>query len=130
MFSLMDQKDRLEQRNRWSHSLLILGGAAALLDTVIGVIINLALDHSRSYDNLLGISLVLGFPMYLLDVRLKKRFVLFLPILFLIRSAIRSLPTLVLGNPIDWPVGILLFSALILLQWYKLRDKSPEPTKG
>jgi hypothetical protein len=94
-----------------------------LLDTVIGVIINLALDHSRPYYNLLGISLVLGLPMYLLDVRLKKRFVFFLAFLFVSRSVIRSLPTHVIGNPIDRPVGIFLFSALVLLQLSKVRNK-------
>jgi hypothetical protein len=94
-----------------------------LLDTVIGVIINLALDHSRPYYNLLGISLVLGLPMYLLDVRLKKRFVFFLALLFVSRSVIRSLPTHVIGNPIDRPVGIFLFSALVLLQLSKVRNK-------
>jgi hypothetical protein len=94
-----------------------------LLDTVIGVIINLALDHSRPYYNLLGISPVLGLPMYLLDVRLKKRFVFFLALLFVSRSVIRSLPTHVIGNPIDRPVGIFLFSALVLLQLSKVRNK-------
>jgi hypothetical protein len=94
-----------------------------LLGTVIGVIINLALDHSRPYYNLLGISLVLGLPMYLLDVRLKKRFVFFLALLFVSRSVIRSLPTHVIGNPIDRPVGIFLFSALVLLQLSKVRNK-------
>jgi hypothetical protein len=74
----------IEHRQRSSHALLVLSGVAALLDTVIGVIINLALDHSRPYDNLLGISLVLGLPMYWLDVRLKKRFVFFLAFLFCI----------------------------------------------
>jgi hypothetical protein len=113
----------IEHRQCSSHALLILGGVAALLDTVMGVIIDLALDHSRPYDNLLGISLVLGLPMYLLDARLKKRFVFFLAFLFVSRSAIRSLPALVIGNPIDWPFGILLFSALVLLQLYKVRNK-------
>jgi hypothetical protein len=117
MFSLIEHKNRL------SHALLILGGVAALLDTVIGLIINLGLDHSRPYDNLLGISFVLGLPMYLLDVRLKKRFVFFLAFLFLSRSVIRSAPRHVIGNPIDWPVGILLFSALVLLQLYKVLNK-------
>lgn len=113
----------IEQRQRSIHPLLVLSGIAALMDTVIGVIINLALDHSRPYDNLLGISLVLGLPMYWLDVRLKKRFAFFLAFLFVSRSLIRILPSDVIGNPIDWPVGILLFSSLVLLQLYKLRNK-------
>jgi hypothetical protein len=73
-----------------------------------------------------GISLLLGFPMYLLDLWLKKRVAFSLLVLFLFRWAVRSFggPTPVFGNPFDWPVGILLFLALALLQWSKLRDAS------
>jgi putative ABC transport system permease protein len=113
----------IEQKNRSSDSLVVLSGVAALLDTVIGAMINLGLDLSRTYELVFGISLVLGFPMYLLDLWLKKRYAFFLLFLFLFRWAIRCFggPTPALGNPIDWPVGILLFTALVLLQWSKLR---------
>jgi hypothetical protein len=113
----------IEQKNRSSDSLVVLSGVAALLDTVIGAMINLGLDLSRTYELVFGISLVLGFPMYLLDLWLKKRYAFFLLFLFLFRWAIRCFggPTAALGNPIDWPVGILLFTALVLLQWSKLR---------
>jgi hypothetical protein len=116
----------IEQKNRSSDSLVVLSGVAALLDTVIGAMINLGLDLSRTYELVFGISLVLGFPMYLLDLWLKKRYAFFLLILFLFRWAIRCFggPTPALGNPIDWPVGILLFTALVLLQWSKLRTRS------
>jgi len=88
--------------------------------------INLGLDQSRTWDLVFGISLVLGFPMYLLDLWLKKRYAFFLASLFLVRWAIRSFmgPTPVFGDPIDWPVGILLFSSLALLQWSKVRNAS------
>jgi hypothetical protein len=49
--------------------------------------------------------------------------VFFLALLFVSRSVIRSLPTHVIGNPIDRPVGIFLFSALVLLQLSKVRNK-------
>jgi hypothetical protein len=106
--------------------LVALSGVAALLDTIIGTMINLGLDHSRARDLAFGISLVLGFPMYLLDLYFKKRFAFFLAALFLFRWAVRSFvgSTPVLGNPIDWPVGILLFLALVLLQLSKLRRAS------
>lgn len=116
----------IEKNNRWNHSLVFMSGVAALLDTVVGVMINLGLDPSRTYDLVFGSTLVLGFPMYLLDLWLKKRFAFFLLGLFLFRWAVRCLggPTPVLGNPFDWPVGILLFLALALLQWSKLRNAS------
>ena len=66
MFSLMEQKDRSSDR------LVVLSGVAALLDTLVGVMINLALDPSRTFDLVFGISLLLGFPSYLLDLWLKK----------------------------------------------------------
>jgi hypothetical protein len=116
----------IEHKNRLNHSLVILSGVAALLDTIVGVLINLGLDPSRSIDRVFGISLLLGFPMYLLDLWLKKRFAFFLFVLFLFRWAVRSLggSTPAFGNPFDWPVGILLFLALALLQWSKLRNAS------
>jgi hypothetical protein len=105
---------------------VVLSGVAALLDTVFGCIINLGLDLSQTWDLVFGISLVLGFPMYLLDLRLKKRIAFFLLALFLFRWAVRCLfgPTPLLVNPFVWPVGILLFTALALLQWSKLRSTS------
>ena len=117
MFSLMQQKSATDR-------LVILSGAAALLDTGIGLIINMALDHSRAFDNLFGISLLLGFPMFLLDLRLKKQFAFCLASLILVRWAILGLsgPTPAFGNPAAWPTGFLLVTALVLLQWSKLRS--------
>jgi hypothetical protein len=117
MFSLMQQKSATDR-------LVILSGVAALLDTGIGLIINMALDHGRAVENLFGISLLLGFPMFLLDLRLKKQFAFCLASLILVRWAILSLsgPTTVIGNPAAWPTGFLLVTALILLQWSKLRS--------
>jgi hypothetical protein len=117
MFSLMQQKSATDR-------LVILSGVAALLDTGIGLIINMALDHGRAVENLFGISLLLGFPMFLLDLRLKKQFAFCLASLILVRWAILSFsgPTTVIGNPAAWPTGFLLVTALILLQWSKLRS--------
>ena len=122
MFSLMEQKDRSSDR------LVVLSGVAALLDTLVGVMINLALDPSRTFDLVFGISLLLGFPSYLLDLWLKRKFAYVLSALFLFRWALLSLaggPHPALVNPIAWPVGILLFLALALLQWSRLRPASP-----
>jgi hypothetical protein len=110
MFSLMQQKSGIDR-------LVILSGWAALLDTGIGIVINMALDHSRAFDNLFGISLLLGFPMFLLDLRLKRKFAYCLASLIVVRWAILSLggPTPSIGNPAAWPTGFLLVTALVLL---------------
>ena len=115
-----------EHKNRPSDSLVVLSGVAAFLDTVVGGIASLGLDLSRPDELVLAISFVLGFPMYLLDRRSKKRVAYFLLALFIFRWLARGFggPTPYLVNPFDWPVGILLFLALALLQWSKLRDTS------
>jgi len=65
MFSLM-------QQNSATDRLVILSGAAALMDTGVGLTINMALDHRRAGELLFGIRLLLGFPMFLLDLRIKN----------------------------------------------------------
>ena len=118
MFSLMQQKSGTDR-------LVILSGWAALLDSGMGLIINMALDHSRAFDNLFGISLLLGFPMFLLDLWLGKRFAFCLASAFLVRWVILSVsgPTPRIANPAAWPMGFFpLLTALVLLQWFKLRS--------
>jgi hypothetical protein len=118
MFSLMQQKTGIDR-------LVILSGWAALLDTGMGIMINMALDHGRVFDNLFGLSLLLGFPMFLLDLWLGKRFAICLASAFVVRWAILSLggPTPRIANPAAWPVGFFpLLTALVLLQWSKLRS--------
>ena len=131
MFSLLQQ---MQEKDRSGDPLVTLSGVAAALDTLMGIIINLALDPSRAFDLVFGFSLLLGFPSYLLDRRLKKRFAFCLLAVFLFRWAVLSVGGLTPGPvdlsewleglllfPIEWPVGILLFLALALLQWSKLR---------
>jgi hypothetical protein len=125
MFTLIDYKNE----NRSSDKLVILSGLAAFLDTTIGVVINLGLlafGMRQPLELLWGISLLLGFPMFLLDLRLNQRFAFCLSSLFLFRWAILSFDggTLVLGNPFAWPVGALLGLSFALLQWSKLRSTS------
>lgn len=112
--------------SRTLSSLAVLAGIAALLDTGIGGMASLGLDWSRMNEAVMGVSFVLGFPMYLLDLWLKRRIAVCLLALFVFRWVARCFggPTPVLCNPFIWPVGILLFLALILLQWSKLRTSS------
>ena len=131
MFSLLPQ---MQQKDRSGDWLVVLSGVAAALDTLMGLMINMGLDPRRAGDLLFGISLVLGFPSYLLDLRSKKRIALCLLTVFLFRWAVLSVVGLTPGPvklnewleglllfPIEWPVGLLLFLALALLQWSKLR---------
>ena len=83
MFSLMEQKSRTDR-------LVILSGWAALLDTGVGILINIGLDHGRVFDNLFGLVLLLGFPIFVLDLWLGKRFAICLATAFLVRWAILS----------------------------------------
>lgn len=83
----------------------------------------LGLDLRQTNELVLGISLVLGLPMYLLDLWLKKRIAFGLIGLFLFRWAVRCLsgPSPVLYSP--WRGNILLILALVLLQSSKLRAR-------
>jgi hypothetical protein len=106
--------------------LVIFSGIAALLDTAIGAMASLGLDWSRTNEVIMGISSVLGFPMYLLDLWLKRRVAVCLVLLFVFRWVARCFggATPVLCNPFVWPVGILLFLSLVLLQASRLRKDS------
>jgi len=103
--------------------LAILAGFAALLDTLVGVIVLLGLDLWRPNELVFGISLLLGLPMYLLDIWFDRRIAFCLLGLFLFRWILRSFvgPHPGISNPFVWPVGLLLFLALVLLQSSKLR---------
>ena len=113
-------------RARPIDSLAAFAGLFALMDTVIGMIVSLALDLSRTDERAMAITLVLGFPAYLLDRWLGSRIAISLLVLVLFRWLVLCFVggKLVLVNPVAWPVGILLFSALVLLQISKLRRPS------
>jgi hypothetical protein len=106
-------------------SLALLAGFVVLLDTALGGIVLLGLDLRRADELVFGVSLVLGLPMYLLDLWIDKRIAICLIGLFLFRWGALCLggPRPSLSNPFVWPVGILLFFALVLLQASKLRKK-------
>jgi hypothetical protein len=107
-------------------SLTLLGGFVMLLDTAVGGIVLLGLDLSRTNELVFGVSLVLGMPMYLLDLWINMRIAICLLWLFLFRWGAQCFlgPRPSLSNPFVWPVGILLFVALVLLQASKLRRVS------
>lgn len=106
-------------------SLAIVGGFVALLDTAVGGIVLLGLDLSRTNELVFGVSLVLGMPMYLLDLWINNRLAICLLWLFLFRWGAQCFlgPRPSLSNPFVWPVGLLLFVALVLLQASKLRRR-------
>lgn len=103
---------------------LILAGAVIMLvDTAWGALVALGFDLGRTHDLVLAISLVLSFPVYLLDVWNDARIPLAMPGLFLFRWIARSFfagptPGLV-GDP--WRGSLLLMVAFALLQFSQLR---------
>lgn len=103
--------------------LALLGGLAALLDSAWGAIAVLGLDPSRTIELILGITFLLGLPIYLLDLWINKRIAIFVLALFLFRwiTGCFAGGTPHLCSPISVPASIFLFSAFVLLQSSKLR---------
>ena len=108
------------RRSQLDH-LTLLGGFLMIIDTVWGAIFVLPFDWTRLLDIVVGISLLIGLPAYVLDVRRSGRLLIFLPVALLFRwSAISfagSPPTL--ARP--WTGNVLLIVAILFLQWSKLR---------
>jgi hypothetical protein len=102
----------------------LTGGLLMLLDTAWGITAALGLDWTRAREIVLGVSLMLGLPAYLLDLLTAKRMPLFLLGLFFFRWLARCYggPTFVLCNPLRG--SILLIVAFALLQWSWLRKPS------
>jgi hypothetical protein len=102
-------------------SLALIAGVVVLMDSLWGGIAALGLDLSRTNQLILGISLILGFPTYLLDLWLESRIAISMFGLFVFRwlATCFAGPTPVLCNP--WRGNILLIVAIVLLQFSKLR---------
>jgi hypothetical protein len=122
--SIVSTPKVVESKSHPIDSLALLGGLAVLLDGVWGGIASLGLDWSRSSEIVLGASLVLGLPAYLLDLWIGKRVPLVLLGLFIFRWLARCYggPTFVLCNPLRG--SVLLIVAFALLQWSRLRAPS------
>jgi hypothetical protein len=105
-------------------ALALLGALAALIDTVWGGLAVLGLDLSRRNELLMGITFVLGLPMYLLDLYSSRRIAFGLITLFFARwVACRSGgPTAVLCSP--WKVNPMIIVAFILVESAKWRGTS------
>jgi hypothetical protein len=91
------------------------------VDTLWGGVAALILDPGRPNEFALAIGLVLGFPMYALDVWLNRRVAICLWMLWLFRWVAASFagPTLMIAS--IWRGNVLLILAFALLQWSKLR---------
>lgn len=105
-------------------TLALLGAMAALLDTVWGVLAILGLDLSRGNEPLMGVTFVLGLPVYLLDLYSSKRIAFGLVTLFLLRwiACCFGGPTAVLCSP--WKINGLIILAIVLLEAAKWRRNS------
>jgi hypothetical protein len=102
----------------------ILGGLLALIDSIWGVLMFLPVDLRLLPEVLVGISLVLAFPAYVMDLRSRKQIIIFMPVVF----AFRWLALSLLVHPpmfvAPWRFNLLLIAACILLQWSKLRTNA------
>ena len=108
-------------------SLVLIGGFVALVDTAWGGLATLGLDLSRMNELVMGISFVLTFPLYLLDIWINKQIALSMLGLFLFRWIATCFggPTPVLCSP--WRGSVLLIVAFVLFLLSKLRRESLSP---
>jgi hypothetical protein len=113
-----------ESKSRRIGYMAVLGGILMLIDTLWGGIAVLPLDWGSVAEIALGISLVIGFPMYMLDFWSGKRLVLFLPALFIFRwiTEISVGTSTALVRP--WRGSVLLIAASVLLQLTKSRSRA------
>lgn len=100
--------------------LVILGGLLMLIDSLFGGIAVVIFDWRVFRDASIGFGLLMGLPAYVLDYWNGKRFLIYLPALFLIRWVAQSLG----GTPPYWGTpwigSELLIAAAVLLQISKL----------
>lgn len=117
-----DRSDTTLQKTRFG-LLTLMSGLLMLLDTAWGIAADLGLDWSRSNEVVLGVSLALGLPAYLLDLWTTRRVRLpvFLLGLFVFRWLARCYggTSFVLCNPLRG--SVLLIVAFALLQYSTLR---------
>jgi hypothetical protein len=100
---------------------MLVGGAIMGVDTLWGGVAALILDLGRPNELALAITMVLGLPMYALDVWIDRRIAICLLALWLLRWAAASF-----AGPIPllasiWRGNVLLILAFVLLQWSKWR---------
>src|SRR5271156_1585290 len=117
-----DHSDTAFRKTRFD-LLTIVVGILMLLDTAWGIAADLGLDWSRTNEVVLGVSLALGLPAYLLDLWTAKRVQVpvFLLGLFVFRWVARCFggTTFLLCNPLRG--SLLLIVAFALLQYSRLR---------
>lgn len=102
-------------------TLEILGGFLALVDSIWGALLFLPVDLRLLSEVVVGISLILAFPAYIVDLRSRRRIIIVMPALFAFRWLALSLlvhPPMLVA---PWRFNLLLISACVLLQWSKLR---------
>jgi hypothetical protein len=100
-----------------------IAGFFALLDTVIGTMTIAFFGLGLALDRAIAISFLLGFPMYVLDLLIKRQLAICLLSLIVCRWALLTFgtwpphPT----DPFAWPMGILLTLSFVFLQLSRLR---------
>jgi hypothetical protein len=100
-----------------------IAGFFALLDTAIGTMTVAFFGLGLGLDRAIAISFLLAFPMYVLDLLIKRRLAISLLSLLVCRWALLSFGTWP-PHPTDlfaWPMGILLTLSFVFLQLSRLR---------
>jgi hypothetical protein len=102
--------------------LAVCAGIAAGIDTAIGLVI-FAFGGltGGGYERALFVSFLLGFPAYAADIWWRRqRVCICMASLFLFRWVWGAFLAGGFDDPISWPMGIVLFVALMLMQTAKL----------
>jgi hypothetical protein len=114
------------------YSLLIMGGALALILTGYGCLASMMFDYRSPKDISLGLCLILPFPCFLLSLRSLRWSAALLWILFAALWAVRAF-TITPNpqfNPVDYPLGIsyLALAGIVQIAIFLSpgRSKSPE----
>ena len=106
----------------------MFGGWLILVDTLWGSIAAVDVDWSRPIEFALGVSLLIGLPMFVLDFRAKRRIDLYLPSLFLFRAIAK---TYIAAGDYSMDIGavsLFLLGASVLLQLSKLKKRASVAT--
>jgi hypothetical protein len=99
----------------------MFGAVLMLIDNLWGVVAVLPFDWHQTAEITVGVSFLIGLPMYFIDWTSRNRLIIFLPALLVFRWLALSFlatPQTFVG---PWRVCELIIMASIVLQWSKLK---------
>jgi hypothetical protein len=108
-----------ESMRRRTDALVVISGFILLVDTVWGGKAALGLDLSRTSALVMGMSLVLGFPAYLLDLWIDKKIAVSMLALFVFRGIAMYFGGATQVGFSLWHGNVLLIVGFVFLQLSK-----------